>query len=126
MKSRLVHVGYESIVRADSILVILPPQSATAKRLIKMSKDDRLYIDLCLGHKLRSVLLTDQGLIIGCCLAPRVIERRINKAFDIEPPAKIGKAKAIEEVSEDDNDEIEGEDPVSDDEEGIEGDAEEV
>lgn len=75
---RFVHVGFGNIVRGDSILAIVSPNASCAKRHVKRAKAEDAYIDLCLGHTLRSVLITNDGTVLGCGIGPRTLQQRLN------------------------------------------------
>lgn len=75
---RFIHCGFDNVIRSDAILAIVSPAAACAKRQVRKAKEDGTYIDLCLGHTTRSILITDGGLIIGCGISPRTLQQRMN------------------------------------------------
>lgn len=54
------------------------PGSASAKRLTKTTKELKQYYDLTSGRSTKSLLLMDDGKLVGCALTPRTIAMRIH------------------------------------------------
>lgn len=73
-----VHIGFNNVVRAGAILVVMKSTSQCARRNVREAKKTGAYIDLTAGHPLRSLLLTNDGKVIGCGLSTRTIQRRLN------------------------------------------------
>lgn len=105
---RFAHCGFGSVVRCDAILAIMHPQSSCAKRHVKRSKDQGTFIDLCLGHTMRSVLVAENGIIIGCGIKPRTLQMRFNgvdEAVIDDPTGEVPDIELlIEREGEDDDD----------------------
>ena len=72
-----VHIGFGNVQCADRIVVILIPGSASAKRLTKVAKEQKLYLDFTSGRTTKALIMMDDGKIIGCALTPRTIAERI-------------------------------------------------
>lgn len=62
---------------ANRIVTILMPGSASARRLIKTSKEKKLFFDLTSGRTTKALILLDDDKLIGCALTPRTIAMRI-------------------------------------------------
>lgn len=80
-----VHVGFGNVIKADAVMCILSPQSVCAKRMVKVAKADGVFIDLCMGHRLRSVLVSDTGVVIGCAVRTLTMAQRFNEALMPSP-----------------------------------------
>lgn len=53
------------------------PGSASAKRITKAAKEQKLFFDFTSGRSTKSILLLDDGKLVGCALTPRTIALRI-------------------------------------------------
>lgn len=58
---KFIHIGFGNMLCANKVTGIMPLGSATAKRLIKESKENRQYVDMTSGHAAKSYLLLDDG-----------------------------------------------------------------
>lgn len=74
---RFVHIGFGNVQCANRIEVVLIPGSASAKRLTKAAKEQKLFLDLTSGRTTKALILLDDGKQIGCALSPRTIASRI-------------------------------------------------
>ena len=65
------------------------PGSASAKRLTKAAKERQLFFDFTSGRSTKSLLLLDDGKLVGCAITPRTIALRIHsKGDDIDEGEK--------------------------------------
>ena len=77
---RFVHTGFGNVVCANRVTMLLNPQTANARRIIKAAKEaDRpAFIDMTFGRATKSLLLLDDGTVIGCALTYRTMMARLN------------------------------------------------
>ncbi len=73
-------MGFGNLVNTDSILGIVMPDSAPAKRLISRAKETETVIDATQGRKTKSVIITTGERIILSALQPETIAGRFNEA----------------------------------------------
>ncbi len=66
------------MIGANRIEAILVPGSASAKRLVKATKESHQYLDLTCGRMTKALILLDDGKLVGCALTPRTIAARIH------------------------------------------------
>ncbi len=78
MQSRLVNVGYGTVVAIDRIIAIVSPESAPVKRIIQEAKEDRKLIDATYGKRTRAVIIMDNSHIILSAIQPETITNRVN------------------------------------------------
>ena len=78
MQSRLVNVGYGTVVAIDRIIAIVSPESAPVKRIIQEAKEDRKLIDATYGKRTRAVIIMDNSHIILSAIQPETITSRVN------------------------------------------------
>jgi len=93
-------VGFGNVIAANRIEVILVPTSANARRLTKAAKENKVYFDLTSGRTTKSLVLLDDGKVLGCALTPRTIAERIQTAItdDIEGEEENEDHPAIRET----------------------------
>ena len=75
---RFVHVGHANIVNSDRVMSIMPSYSACAERFIAAAKETYTYIDACHGRKRRSIILLDDGRVVGSTINARTLAGRFN------------------------------------------------
>lgn len=73
-----INVGFGNMVNSDKIIAMISPDSAPAKRLVQQSKETKSIIDATQGRKTKSILITDQKMIILSALLPETIASRSN------------------------------------------------
>ena len=78
MQSRLVNVGYGTVVAIDRIIAIVSPESAPVKRIIQEAKEERKLIDATYGKRTRAVIIMDNSHIILSAIQPETITSRVN------------------------------------------------
>ena len=78
MQSRLVNVGYGTVVAIDRIIAIVSPESAPVKRIIQEAKEERKLIDATYGKRTRAVIIMDNSHILLSAVQPETITSRVN------------------------------------------------
>lgn len=74
----IINIGYGNMVNADKVISIIKPDAAPVKRLIQQAKDSGNALDATCGRKTKSVIVTENGLIVLSALLPETIAQRIN------------------------------------------------
>ena len=76
---KLLHVGFSNSVSIDKIVAIISPETAVAKRLRDMGRENNNLIDCTMGRKLRSMVLTDSDFIFLSSMRPEALTQRMEK-----------------------------------------------
>ncbi len=76
---KLLHVGFSNSVSIDKIVAIISPETAVAKRLRDMGRENNNLIDCTMGRKLRSMVLTDSDFIFLSAMRPEALMQRMEK-----------------------------------------------
>lgn len=79
---KFVHVGMGNIVCANRVLCIIRPGTECAKRMLKSAKQSGAYIDACLARPMKSLLLLDDGGVIGSAITTKTLMKRFNGTED--------------------------------------------
>jgi regulator of extracellular matrix RemA (YlzA/DUF370 family) len=81
---KLLHVGFSNSVSIDKIVAIISPETAVAKRLRDMGRENNNLIDCTMGRKLRSMVLTDSDFIFLSAMRPEALMQRMEKPSNPE------------------------------------------
>lgn len=76
------NIGYGNIINDNQIVVMVSPDSAPSKRLVQTARDEGRIVDGTQGRRTRSVILTQNGMVVLSALQPETIAARI-KNYDI-------------------------------------------
>lgn len=78
---KFISVGYGYILCANRVWSIMRVGgSRTSKRTQSEAKKTGRYLDYTFGHKARTLVLLDNGFVIGCVFSPQVLYNRLNAA----------------------------------------------
>jgi len=77
---KLVNIGLGNMVNAEKITAVVSPDSAPIKRLVQDGKEAGSVVDATHGRKTKSVIITDNGLIILSYLQTDTVSSRVNGA----------------------------------------------
>jgi hypothetical protein len=81
---KLLHIGFSNSVAVDKIVAIISPETAVAKRLRDMGRENNNLIDCTMGRKLRSMVLTDSEFIFLSAMRPEALMQRMEKPSGLE------------------------------------------
>lgn len=76
MAINLINIGFNNMVVAQRIVVLVSPDSAPIKRLEKIARENGSLINATCGRKTRSVIITDNNHVILSALQPETISER--------------------------------------------------
>ncbi len=82
---KLLHVGFSNSVSIDKVVAIISPETAVAKRLRDMGRENNNLIDCTMGRKLRSMVLTDSDFIFLSAMRPEALVQRLEKPSAAAP-----------------------------------------
>lgn len=74
--SGLINIGFGNVVNTDRIVSIIHPDSAPAKRIIQRAKETERAVDATHGRRTKSIILTDNDLVILSALQPDTLSGR--------------------------------------------------
>lgn len=75
---KFVHVGMGNIANASRIVAMIRPGSKCGARILKSAKQSGGYIDACLGRPMKTLILMDDGGVIGSAITPKTLMKRCN------------------------------------------------
>ena len=78
MQSRLVNIGYGTIIAVDRIIAVVAPESAPIKRIVQEAKELKNLIDATYGRRTRSVIIMDNSTVVLSAVQPETITNRVN------------------------------------------------
>lgn len=79
---KFINVGFNNMVSSDRIIAVISPDSAPAKRMIQDAKDNSRAIDCTSGRRTRSIIITDNDLVILSAIQPETLSGRLEGAED--------------------------------------------
>ncbi len=88
-RAELLHIGFGGVIAANKILVIVSPDSAPVKRMIRVANDQGLIIDMTHGRKTKAAIVLESGHVVLAALQPETIVSRLRQqreksAADVE------------------------------------------
>lgn len=73
---KLINIGFGSLVAANRVLAVVPPDSAPIKRVVQEARDRAMLVDASYGRKTKAVILMDTDHVILSAIAPETIYAR--------------------------------------------------
>lgn len=86
MRAELLHIGFGGVLAANKILVIVNPDSAPIKRMIRGAADHGLIIDMTHGRKTKAAIVLDSGHVVLAALQPETIVGRLRQQREKTSP----------------------------------------
>jgi extracellular matrix regulatory protein A len=86
MRAELLHIGFGGVIAANKILVIVAPDSAPVKRMIRVASDQGLIIDMTHGRKTKAAIVLDSGHVVLAALQPETIVGRLRQQRERSGP----------------------------------------
>lgn len=78
---KFAHIGMNNVVQTNRVLVIIPPHTKTAERILEVAKSHGQFIDASRGRSHRAILLLDDGTVIASCISVMTLMKR----FSLDP-----------------------------------------
>jgi regulator of extracellular matrix RemA (YlzA/DUF370 family) len=76
MSSKLVNIGFGSVIFINRIVALIGPESAQAKRIIQEAKYRGKLINATHGRKTKAVVITDsEHVILSAVLLETIVNR---------------------------------------------------
>ena len=76
--AKLMNIGFGNMVNTDKIVSIISSDSAPAKRMISRGQVKEILIDATQGRRTKSVIFTENNIIILSALQPETLAGRFN------------------------------------------------
>ena len=80
----MTQIGHENFVQRESVLIVLRPDSAPAKKLRHRADKSGMLIDSTGGRKTRSILVLNTNHIVLSSLEPVTVTKRLNAVGKLE------------------------------------------
>lgn len=75
------HIGMNNVVSTGRVLVIIPPKTITANRIMDVAKGRGQFIDCSRGRSHRAIILLDDGTVLASTKTPMTLMKR----FSLDP-----------------------------------------
>ena len=86
------------MICVNKVKAVIKPYLATGRRLTKEAKDSGAFIDATSGKQMKSLILMDDGGVVGCALNPKTVMSRLHAdAHSDTPPDDPDEKNAMEE-----------------------------
>jgi regulator of extracellular matrix RemA (YlzA/DUF370 family) len=82
---QFAHIGMNNIVQTNRVLVIIPPKTITANRILETAKGRGQFIDCSRGRSHRAILILDDGTVLASTKTPMTLLRRFTLNEDQLP-----------------------------------------
>lgn len=76
MDTRLINVGFGTMVAAGRVVAIVSPDSAPIKRIITEARERGELVDATYGRRTRAVIIIDSGHVLLSAIQPETIANR--------------------------------------------------
>ncbi|PZD71316.1 hypothetical protein C1752_06595 [Acaryochloris thomasi RCC1774] len=73
MGNSLFNLGFNKMIRGNSIIAIISPESMPVKRLIAAAKENGRLHDFTRGRRVRAVVIDTSGTVILSSFQPQTI-----------------------------------------------------
>jgi len=80
--AKLINIGYGNYVAASRVVVIVAPDSAPIKRIIRDAQERSMLIDATYGRRTRAVVITDSEHVVLCAMQPETLAHRLDARSD--------------------------------------------
>jgi len=83
-----VSIGFGNAVCANKVYMLRNPFTKDAARMLRSAKKDSRYIDATGRRPIKTLIVMDDGQIVGCAFSPQTVLNRILAActdMDDEP-----------------------------------------
>ena len=88
----MIPIGYDSFIQKEAVVLILPSNSSSAKRLIRKAEEEGRLFDITAGRKTRSVLIAvkdEKILVILATFQPETLKDKSNRADSHEDQQRV-------------------------------------
>lgn len=86
MANNFVNIGDQYGINTSRVIAVLPARRSAGKRIKEASDRQGQYIHACGAKSLKSLVMYDNGLVMGSYLNPRTLLRRLQSAGTPQDP----------------------------------------
>ncbi|MBQ8547752.1 MAG: DUF370 domain-containing protein [Lachnospiraceae bacterium] len=79
---RMIPIGFGNMVNAAKIIGVVKPEASPVRRMVQNAKDTERCLDATCGRKCKSVIVTENGMIVLSALLPETIAGRVNEHLE--------------------------------------------
>lgn len=79
MAIELLHIGFGSVVAANRVLAVMPPDSSPIRRMVQEARESNRLIDLTYGRRTKSVIVLDSGHLVLAPIHPETMASRLDR-----------------------------------------------
>lgn len=108
MEVRFVHVGMGRLVQAGRVLAVIRASGAVGKSHRLRAREEGRYIDATGNKGLKTLLLMDDGSVMGSMITAKTLLKRLN-GLDLPSVSKSPGCEVEDDYEEDDVEEEEEE-----------------
>ena len=92
------NIGHGHVLQINRVVAILPPGTVTGTTYMNRAKNAGLYIDASRGHKFRSILILDDGVVVSAAISVATLLKRFSEDFDTDYTSKEDLDEEMEEL----------------------------
>lgn len=101
-------IGFGHAVCANKVYMILTPTTNQGKRMVQEAKRDGRWLDATHRRPIKSLILMDDGKLIGCAFSPKTILARLIRSTDdftsMVPPIDDDEDEYDDDIDEEEDD----------------------
>lgn len=75
---KFIHVGMGNMVCANRVIAMVRPDSQAGRRHLEQAKKKKCYIDARFGHALKTLLILEDGSVMGSAITAKTLVKRAN------------------------------------------------
>ena len=79
---RMIPIGFGNMVNAAKIVGVVKPEASPVRLRVQNAKDAERCLDATCGRKCKSVIVTENGMIVLSALLPETIAGRVNERME--------------------------------------------
>lgn len=82
--AKLINIGFGNVVNSDKIVAVVNPDAAPVKRLVQSAKERGSIVDATQGRRTKSVIITQENMIVLSALQADTISKRFNSIISLD------------------------------------------
>lgn len=75
---KFIHIGMGNMVCANRVIAMIRPDSQAGRRYLDEAKKKKKYIDARFGHALKTILILEDGSVMGSAITAKTLVKRAN------------------------------------------------
>lgn len=82
--ARLINIGFGNVVNTGKVIAVVSPDAAPIKRMVQNARQIGKVIDATQGRRTKSVIVTENDVIVLSALQPETLVKRFNQHINTE------------------------------------------